>query len=60
MSNENKDWLNDRDYEDGSYDTAKSIYYWIKMQLPDIHERNLILDYIYNFYMKEYEEIFND
>lgn len=52
--------LNDKNYEDGSYDTAKSIYYWIKMQFPDIHERNLILDYIYNFYMKEYEEIFND
>lgn len=60
MSNEYKDWLADKNYEDGSYDTAKSIYYWIKMQFPDIHERNLILDYIYNFYMKEYEEIYND
>ena len=51
MSNEYKDWLADRNYEDGSYNTAKSIYYWIKMQFPDVHERNLILDYIYNFYM---------
>lgn len=40
MSNEYKDWLADRNYEDGSYNTAKSIYYWIKMQFPDTKGRN--------------------